>query len=167
MRLRCWPTSGSYDAEANVDAAERLVREVLPLVPRGRALLIGRDPCPRVLALRGPRVEVTGTVPDVTPHLARAAVLVAPISKGVGVRNKVLEAMAAGLPVVGTSLALQGIRASRGVVEANTPQALADAAVTLMLDPEAGPANRALVLARHTWAQSAARLEELWCASTS
>jgi glycosyltransferase involved in cell wall biosynthesis len=158
---------GSYDAEANVDAAERLVRDVLPLVPDARVLLIGRDPAPRVQALAGPRVEVTGTVPDVTAALGRAAVLVAPITQGVGVRNKVLEAMAAGLPVVGTSLALQGIGPSRGVVQADTPQAMADAVVSLMRDRGAGPANRVLVQERFTWAASARALEEVWCASTS
>jgi glycosyltransferase involved in cell wall biosynthesis len=158
---------GSYDAEANVDAAERLVREVLPLVPGGRVLLIGRDPSPRVLALAGPTVEVTGTVPDVATALAGAAVFVAPIQRGRGVRNKVLEAMAAGLPVVGTSLALQGIGASAGVLEAETAREQADAVLRLLADPTAGPANRARVLERHTWARSAEILEELWCASRS
>ena len=158
---------GSYDAEANVDAAERLVRDVLPLVPGARALLIGRDPSPRVLALAGPQVEVTGTVPDVAAALSRAAVFVAPITRGLGVRNKVLEAMAAGLPVAATPLALQGIGASYGVAEAATPQALAEAVVRLLADPSAGPANRARVLDRHTWSRSADILEELWCASRS
>lgn len=158
---------GSFDAEANVDAAERLVRDVLPLVPGGRVLLVGRDPSPRVRALAGPQVEVTGEVPDVAAALSRAAVFVAPITRGLGVRNKVLEAMAAALPVVATPLALQGIGASDGVVEASSPQELADAAVRLISDPKAGPANRARVLAQHTWARSAAVLEELWCASRS
>jgi glycosyltransferase involved in cell wall biosynthesis len=158
---------GSYDAEANVDAAERLVREVLPLVPGARALLIGRDPSPRVLGLAGPRVEVTGTVGDVAAALTRAAVFVAPITRGRGVRNKVLEAMAAGLPVVASPLALQGIGASRGVLEASTPHDQAEAAKRLLNDPGAGPANRALVLEKHTWSRSAAVLEELWCASRS
>jgi glycosyltransferase involved in cell wall biosynthesis len=158
---------GSYDAEANVDAAERLVREVLPLVPGARALLVGRDPSARVLALAGAQVEVTGTVPDVAVALSRAAVFVAPITRGRGVRNKVLEAMAAGLPVVGTPLALQGIGESRGVVRAETPAEQAIAVVRLLSDSDAGPANRARVLERHTWARSAAVLEELWCASRS
>ena len=158
---------GSYDAEANVDAAERLVHEVLPLLPRARVLLIGRDPSARVLALAGPRVEVTGTVQDVALALGRAAVFVAPITRGVGVRNKVLEAMAAGLPVVATPLALQGIGESAGVVAATTPEALAEAALRLMADASAGPANRALVLAEHTWSRSADVLEGVWCATRS
>lgn len=158
---------GSFDAEANVDAAERLVREVHPLVPGSRVLLVGRDPSPRVRALAGPDVEVTGTVPDVRAALARASVFVAPITRGHGVRNKVLEAMAAGLPVVSTSLGLQGIGGSAGVVQADSAADLAAAAQALAGDAAAGAANRALVLQRHTWARSAAVLEELWCASTS
>ena len=158
---------GSYDAEANVDAAQRLVREVLPLVPGARVLLIGRAPSPRVRALAGPRVEVTGEVPDVAAALARASVLVAPIALGVGVRNKVLEAMAAGLPVAATSLALQGIGASRGVIAGESAAELADAVTRLLDDPGAGAANRERVLTEHTWARSAAALEEVWCASTS
>ena len=158
---------GSYDTEANIDAAERLVRDVFPLLPDYRLLLIGRDPPARVQALAGPRVQVTGTVPDVAAALSRAAVFVAPINRGRGVRNKVLEAMAAGLPVVASSLALQGIGPSHGVVAASTPQQFADGVSRLRQDPEAGPANRALVLERHTWARSAAILEEVWCASRS
>ncbi|MGZ6793232.1 MAG: glycosyltransferase family 4 protein, partial [Mycobacteriales bacterium] len=158
---------GAYDAESNVDAAERLVREVLPRVPDGRVLLVGRDPSPRVRALEGPRVQVTGAVPDVAAALSRASVFVAPISRGHGVRNKVLEAMAAGLPVVGTALALQGIGPSYGVVLADTPSELAAAAVRLAADPAAGPANRRRVLERHTWQRSAQVLEELWCVSSS
>jgi glycosyltransferase involved in cell wall biosynthesis len=158
---------GSYDAEANVDAAERLVREVLPLVPGARVLLIGRDPGPRIQRLRGPDVEVTGSLPDVRPALERAAVFVAPITRGVGVRNKVLEAMAAGLPVAATSRALQGIGASSGVLAADSPEGLAAAAQSLMETPEAGAANRARVLSDFSWARSAAVLEELWCASRS
>ncbi len=158
---------GSYDVEANIDAAERLVGEVLPLVPDGRVLLIGRDPSPRVLALAGPRVEVTGTVADVAAELARVSVFVAPISRGHGVRNKVLEAMAAGLPVAATPLALQGIGTSPGVRSGSTSADLAAAAITLLADSTAGPANRRLALARHSWSHSATILEELWCASRS
>ncbi|MGZ6825167.1 MAG: glycosyltransferase family 4 protein [Mycobacteriales bacterium] len=158
---------GAFDAEANVDAAEALVRDVLPLVPEGRVLLVGRDPSPRVRALAGPRVEVTGTVPDVAAALRRASVFVAPVRRGCGLRNKVLEAMAAGLPVVATSLALQGIGESSGVVRADTAEELAAVAVRLAGDAGAGAANRARVEERHTWARSAAVLEELWCASRS
>lgn len=158
---------GAYDAEANVDAAERLVRDVLPLVPGARVLLIGRDPSPRVRALAGPHVEVTGTVSEVAVALARAAVFVAPIARGHGVRNKVLEAMAAGLPVVGSPLALQGIGPSRGVVQASSPQDQAAAVLTLLEDPTAGPANRARVLEKHTWAHSADVLEQVWCDASS
>ena len=165
---------GAFDATSNVDAAQRLVRDVLPLVraqvPAARALLVGRDPGPQVRALDA---EVTGRVDDVTAALRRAAVLVAPMASGRGVKNKVLEAMAAGLPVVASSLAVQGVGASEGVLVADGPQAQAAAVVDLLQDPQRrsalGAANRRRVADELTWARSAARLEEVWrsCASTS
>lgn len=170
---------GAYGAQSNVEAAVVLAREVLPRVrhhhPEACAVLIGRDPPLEVAGLAGPSVTVTGQVPDVRPHLERAAVFVAPMRSGRGVKNKVLEAMAAGRPVVASALALNGIGTSAGVRRADTPDDMA-AAVSAWLADEgdrraAGQANRDLVLQRHTWARSAAVLEDLWeqvaCGSTS
>ncbi len=165
---------GAYDASSNVEAAQSLVRDVLPLVrarvPAATALLIGRDPPPLVRALDA---EVTGQVPDVTSALRRAAVLVAPMSSGRGVKNKVLEAMAAGLPVVASPLAAQGIGASEGLLVGTGAPELADLVVGLLGDVERrhrlGRANRDRVAAELSWARSAAVLEQVWqsCASTS
>jgi glycosyltransferase involved in cell wall biosynthesis len=165
---------GAYDATSNSEAAQRLVRDVLPLVrrqvPDARALLVGRDPGPEVRALDA---EVTGRVDDVAVALRRAAVLVAPLTTGMGVKNKVLEAMAAGLPVVASSLAVQGIGASAGVLVADSAEQQAAVATGLLLDPARrralGLANRDRVGTELTWARSARQLEEVWrsCASTS
>ncbi len=165
---------GAYDATSNVQAAQLLVRHVLPLVrarvPAASVLLIGRNPTAKVCALDA---EVTGSVPDVTPALRRAAVFVAPMSSGLGVKNKVLEAMAAGLPVVGSPLAAQGIGSGEGVLVGRGAQELADLVVQLLDDPERrhrlGRANRDRVAAEHSWGRSAALLEQVWqsCASTS
>ncbi|MCW2615291.1 MAG: hypothetical protein JWN08_2285 [Frankiales bacterium] len=165
---------GAYDAASNVAAARSLVQDVLPLVrqrvPDARALLVGRDPTPELRALDA---EVTGTVPDVAAALRRAAVLVAPMTSGLGVKNKVLEAMAAGLPVVATPLAVQGVGASEGVLVGTGPAELAELAAGLLLDPvrrrALGAANRRRAQNTLTWAHSADRLEGVWseCASTS
>jgi glycosyltransferase involved in cell wall biosynthesis len=171
---------GSYDATSNADAARVLVEQVLPLVrlevPEASVLLVGRDPGPEVrrLAVGYPAV-VTGRVPDVAAALRRAAVFVAPMVSGLGVKNKVLEAMAAGLPVVASSLAVQGIGGSEGVLVADDPQSQADAVVALLRDPARrralGQANRDRVAAELTWAASARALEQVWeeaaCGSTS
>lgn len=124
----------------NVDAAVYLTREVWPLVRSAVAgahlLLVGRDPAPSVRALAAPDVEVTGTVADVRPHLARARVAVAPLRAGSGSRLKVLEALDAGRPVVGTSKGLEGLEdlVGRGAVVADGAAALAGEIARLLND---------------------------------
>ena len=99
----------------NVDGAVWLAREVWPMVrsarPDARLTLIGASPSPQVLALASDRsgVVVTGTVPDVRPHLWDAAVAAAPLLVARGIQNKVLEAVAAGLPCVVTPEVAEGL----------------------------------------------------------
>lgn len=164
---------GRYGTRANREAAEFLVTEVLPLVQARhagtRAVLIGSDVGPDVAALAAGDVEVTGAVADVRAALARVDVYVAAMVSGTGIKNKVLEAMAAGRPVVATSLALDGIGEGPGVVAADGAEALAEAAADLLADPGAaaalGAAGRARVVAEHGWDRSAAALEALWRAA--
>lgn len=130
----------------NVDAAVWLVREVWPIVrravPGARLLLVGRDPAPLVRSQAAPDVEVTGTVDDVRPHLARARVALAPLRAGSGSRLKVLEALDAGRPVVGTSKGLEGLEdlVGRGAVVADDAPSMADAIARLLTDPDAAEA---------------------------
>ena len=113
----------------NVDAAVWLGREIWPKVlarvPHAHLLLVGQDPAPSVLALAGEHVEVTGTVADVTPYLARSRVVVAPLRAGGGTRLKILEALDAGRPVVATSVGCEGMEdlVGRGVIVAEPPSA--------------------------------------------
>jgi glycosyltransferase involved in cell wall biosynthesis len=73
---------------------------------------VGADPDPQIQRLgQEPSVTVTGFVPDLNEHLNRAAVFVAPLRFAAGIQNKVLEAMAAGTPVVTTSLINEGLGA--------------------------------------------------------
>ncbi|MDY7040503.1 MAG: glycosyltransferase [Chloroflexota bacterium] len=96
--------SGKMSYHANVAAALYLAREVMPLVWARRTMatltLVGQNPPSVIRALTSDtRIVVTGYVPDMRPYLARAAVSVSPIRYGVGVQNKVLEAMAMSTPV--------------------------------------------------------------------
>lgn len=110
---------GLMSWEPNAAAAEHLARTVLPsvrtLVPDARLRILGRDPSPAVVALgRLPGVEVTGAVPEMIPHLREAHVLAAPLQSGGGTRLKILEAFAAGLPVVSTPIGCEGLGAVDG-----------------------------------------------------
>jgi glycosyltransferase involved in cell wall biosynthesis len=88
------------------------------------------------------------------------------MASGTGLKNKVLEAMAAGLPVVATSRAMNGIGAGAGVVIADTPEAMATAVIELLRDPARraalGAAGRARVVEDFSWERSAAAIERLW-----
>ena len=152
----------------NVDAAVWLTRQVWPRVlasfPGARLLLVGKDPAPAVRALAGPSVDVTGTVPEVRPYLARARVAVAPLLAGGGTRLKVLEALDAGRPVVGTSVGVEGLPhlAGHGVQVADDPAEMAEAVSDLLRRPERaaalGAAGHAAVARHYAWDQVLAPL---------
>ena len=98
----------------NEEAVTYFARRVLPLIhkvlPEVRFLVVGRNPSRNVQRLSEIEgVEVTGFVPDVRTCLAKIHVSVAPFSIAAGIQNKILEAMASGIPVVGTSRAVQGL----------------------------------------------------------
>ena len=110
---------GALSWQPNAAAARFLAREVLPAVqrrfPAARLQLVGRRPDSSVWALRGlPGVEVYANVPDVGPYLERATLLTVPLDSGGGTRLKILEAFAAGLPVVSTPIGCEGIDANHG-----------------------------------------------------
>ena len=107
---------GNFGYPPNERAALRLFEDILPRVQAGfpdvKAYAIGLNPSPRMIELgRGNNaVIITGYVDDIRPYLERLSIFVAFIESGGGIKNKVLEAMSMGLPVVGTSIAFEGIR---------------------------------------------------------
>jgi polysaccharide biosynthesis protein PslH len=168
--------SGKMSYHANAAAALFLLRAIMPLVwrerPAARLVLAGAEPGPALLAAaQDPRVAVTGFVPDLRPHLAGAAVAVAPIRYGVGVQNKVLEAMAMGLPVVAARQATVALAARPGdeLLVADAAPAYAAAILGLLADParraELGRRGRAYVERHHSWDESVARLEACYAAA--
>jgi sugar transferase (PEP-CTERM/EpsH1 system associated) len=134
--------------------------------PNAKLLVVGAEPSPairRLAEIHG--VEVTGSVPDVRPYLHRSAVMVAPLNIARGTQNKILEAMAAGVPVVTSSTAAGGVDAVAGthLLVADTESDVAAAALTLMSDPAArrrlAHAARARMLSHHAWSSSMRRLD--------
>ncbi len=133
--------TGVMSYPPNVDAMTWFCEAILPLVraevPEVTLVICGSAPsrCVRRLA-RLPGVSVTGRVADVRPYLDRASLFVAPLRLGRGIQNKLLEAMAMGLPVVTTDAALRatGIAPGDGIVAADTPDAFAATVVGLLRD---------------------------------
>ena len=153
--------TGAMDYWPNVDAVTWFASDVLPAlvarVPSLRFTIVGMRPTPAVQALAGEHVVVTGTVPDVRPYLAHAAVVVAPLRIARGVQNKVLEAMAMGRPVVASAACAGGIDATPGAefaVAATAPEYV-EQIVGLLDDPSRaeamGAAARRRVLERYSW----------------
>jgi glycosyltransferase involved in cell wall biosynthesis len=103
---------GAFHHPPNRDAATWLAREILPAVleraPGARLRIVGSGPTPEVRALAGPQVELVADAPSVLPHLEEAAVVMAPVRTGGGMRMKVLQAMAAGKAVVTTPRGTEG-----------------------------------------------------------
>ena len=157
--------TGKMSYHANATAAVRFVEDVMPSVwarlPDVRVWIVGKDPPDDVVKLgdAGPtaRVVVTGTVPDIRPFLRTAALAVAPIQYGVGIQNKVLEALACATPVVATPQAVAALEARPGCETRgrSSPSELARAIVALLRDPalrdRLGQAGRSFVERRHGW----------------
>ena len=136
--------TGKMSYHANVTAALNLVDVIMPLVweefPAARVQIVGQNPPRQVtnLALKYPdRVSVTGTVADVRPFLAQAALSVAPIIYGAGIQNKVLEAMAMATPVVATCRATSAlsVRHEEQVLVADDPDLFSKQVIRLLRDP--------------------------------
>ncbi|MEE4350233.1 MAG: TIGR03087 family PEP-CTERM/XrtA system glycosyltransferase [Pacificimonas sp.] len=160
--------TGAMDYLPNMEAVDWMVKDILPIVrrthPGASFTIVGSNPAPEVKRLAGKGVTVTGTVPDVRPHVHDAAVAVAPIKTARGIQNKVLEAMAMGRPVVATEAAFSGIRAQPGrdlIVEDDT-DAFAGAITALFDNPDRaealGRAGRARMESVYSWP---ARLSDL------
>lgn len=164
--------TGTMDYFPNVDAVRYFSRSILPrvrdAVPQVRLSVVGRNPTRAVRRLtREHQVSVTGWVPDVRPHLARATVAVAPLRIARGIQNKILEAMASGVPVVATSVALEGLETTDGdgVRRADDPSSFAREVVALLRDPAqrawcSGEARR-FVEEHHRWDACGAQLSRL------
>lgn len=132
---------GHFQHPPNLDAAEWLVQAILPRVrrrfPDVALCLVGGGLPPSFRSRSGPGVVIAGEVPTVTPHLEQAAIVLAPIRQGGGIRVKVLEALGAGKAIVATRLAVEGIPVIPGeeVLLAESAEDFADAIGALLADP--------------------------------
>ncbi|HEX5761378.1 MAG TPA: glycosyltransferase family 4 protein [Thermoanaerobaculia bacterium] len=161
--------AGSYAHPPNLDAALRLAASIFPRVrqrcPEAVLWLVGDAPPEELRAAAGAGVTLTGRVPSVEPWLDRAAVVVAPLVLGGGMRVKVLEALAAGKAVVASPRAAEGLEGAP-LVLAEGDEETAEAVAGLLADREARIAlatrARAWALAHLGWDRAVAAYEALY-----
>lgn len=159
---------GALDFPPNIDAVTWYISTIWPRV-RGqgtsrRFVVVGRDPAPAVrAACQSPGVELHANVPDVRPYLHAAGVVVVPVRRGGGLKNKILEACAAGRPVIVTPQALGGLSARPDVdlLVARTPRQWVHRTDMLLWCTDAarriGMNGQRWVRAHHDWAQTGRR----------
>jgi sugar transferase (PEP-CTERM/EpsH1 system associated) len=154
--------------ECMFDFCARTLPRLQAKRPALKLLIVGADPSAAVRNLQNlPGVTVTGSVPDVRPFLHRAAAMVAPLRIARGTQNKILEAMAAGVPVVTSSVAAGGVDAlpEEHFLVADEPEALTNAVLRIVENPiersRLAAAGRQRMLSHHNWAHSMQRLDRI------
>lgn len=151
----------TYKWVHNLEAVKWLVGKVMPIVkkaiPQATLTLIGKSPPDWLKGYSELGVNVVGYVPKVQPYLNRAGLYVAPLFVGAGIRIKILEAMAMGLPVVATSISADGINSSEenGLFIANDYNSFAESMIYLMKNPQIaqnkGLNARNFVVQHYSW----------------
>jgi len=163
---------GRMDYYPNQESMFDFCARTLPLVraqrPNVKLLIVGADPSSAVRRLGGlPGVTVTGSVPDVRPYLQRSALMVAPLNIARGTQNKILEAMASGVPVVTSRVAAGGVDAVAGehFSVASAPAEHAQAILRILGDSverrRLALAGRERMLSHHAWDRSMKRLDRI------
>jgi hypothetical protein len=163
---------GRMDYYPNQEGVIDFCRDVLPRLrarrPGVALRIVGAAPSARIRDLgRLPGVTVTGSVPDVRPYVQAAAVSIAPLRIARGTQNKILEAMAMGVPTISSVAASKGVDAEPGrhLLTASGPQEFAESVLRLLENPgertRIAEAARARVLSHHNWRSSMARLDRL------
>ncbi len=163
---------GRMDYYPNQEAMLDFCANVLPLLrqrkPNLRLQIVGADPSRAIRRLGHiPGVEVTGSVPDVRPYVRASTAMVAPLNIARGTQNKLLEAMAMGVPVVTSALAAGGVDAVPGehLCVARTAEEYCDAIVRLCHDPaertRLSRAGRERMLSHHNWENSMRKLDRI------
>jgi glycosyltransferase involved in cell wall biosynthesis len=163
---------GSMDWMPNVDGMEWFLSEVLPIIrtskPDVRLAIVGRNPPPAILAKADrASVTVTGTVPEVRPFLWQSAISIVPLRVGGGTRLKIFEAMAAGTPVVATTIGAEGlpVRHDETIQIADTPQDFAAECLRLLENSQQcrriSQAALEMVRANFSWERVTRDFEEI------
>jgi glycosyltransferase involved in cell wall biosynthesis len=162
---------GNMSYPPNIEACKRLVNDILPLVhtenPTINVMLAGADPVRSVRLLQQSCVFVTGWMDDIREAYSSARIFVAPMITGSGMQNKLLEAMASGLPCVTTRIAADALQAKDGenIIICETNEEFAMAVMKLLHDDvfyhKISAAGRVFVEQNFRWENSVRVLEAL------
>ncbi|TMF74743.1 MAG: glycosyltransferase [Chloroflexi bacterium] len=164
--------NGALDYRPNLDAAHYLTDEILPAVreryPDVRLTIVGRGDPADLARLKRAGAQVTGEVPDLRPHLQRAAVVAVPVRMGGGTRFKVVEGLAMAKPMVSTTIGCEGVDVIDGkhLLIADTTGAFA-AQITrvfenALLAETLGRAGRDLVENEYSWDRAGERIQDFY-----
>ncbi len=172
-------TLGTLHYPPNADGIRWFLREVLPLVrqqiPEATLTIIGKNPPKDFLEAAGQNpdvVTVTGYVPDLQPYMEESAVMVVPVRAGGGMRVRILEAFARAMPVVTTTVGLEGIEATHGeeVLVADDPSAFAAATVQLLrnedLQNRLAANGRLLATTLYDWQIVLKKMDQIYAQAT-
>lgn len=162
---------GTMSWPPNIDSILYFTKSIYPAIKDrahdARLVIVGKDPPESVkrLAHADKSIEITGFVQDIMPLASRAAAFIVPLRSGSGMRVKILNAMAMGLPIVSTSVGCEGIGVMHDeqLLIADTPSDFADAVLRLLCNYELrrrlGEAGRAFVLQNYGWERILSRLD--------
>ena len=164
--------TGAMDYYANVDGVVWFTKEILPLIkkqiPEIQFYIVGSNPTKEVLSLSvNNGVTVTGYVPDTREYLNRATVVVVPLRIARGIQNKILEAMAMGIPVVATPQAFEGIEAQpeRDLILGENAEKIAEGVLKLIreasLRKSLGDNARRVTEKNYCWAKNLEKLDNI------
>lgn len=161
--------TGTMSYFPNYDAALYFCNEILPLIkqqlPDVSFYVVGNNPHKKLRQIACSDIVVTGHVPDVRPYFDDSAVFVCPLRSGSGMQAKNLEAMAMGVPIVTTSIGLEGLEAASGVeiFVADNPDDFANHVIRLIKEPqlrrEISENARRLVENKYSWHEIVKGLE--------
>ncbi len=163
---------GSMDVFVNQDAVSYFIKDIFPLIlkrqPDTTFTVIGRNPPPWLSALQNDRIRFTGAIPDVRLPLKEGAVEVVPLRIAGGSRLKILEAFAAKIPVLSTTIGAEGldVQDGRNIVLADTPQDFADRCLQLLADESRrsflAVEGRRVVDEQYDWSRISPFVEAAW-----
>lgn len=161
--------TGNMDYAPNVDAVCYFVEDILPIIhrqfPDTKFVIAGQRPIDKVQALASEQVLVTGFVKDLASVYDSASVVVAPLRFGAGTQNKVLEAMAMGIPVVCSNIGFKGlgIQSGEGAFMETEKETFAQRVISLLssvtLRQQVGETGKSVVRGKFDWNAIAAQLE--------